>query len=109
MSKAKERIMSYRKINIDYVMTLALVNTKQERLLKKKKDECMRTRFSFTIKSQKIAIDFTFMGKKNYVPIGWSIRFPCDLRLEMHTDNPPSLVRFVPLLPLRQWLPSTTK
>ena len=37
MSKAKERIMSYRKINIDYVMTLALVNTKQERLLKKKK------------------------------------------------------------------------
>ena len=37
MNKAKERIMSYRKINIDYVMTLALVNTKQERLLKKKK------------------------------------------------------------------------
>lgn len=110
MSKAKERILPYRKINIDYIMTLALVNTKQERLLKKKKDECIRTHFSFTIKSQKIAIDLTFMGKNNYVPIGWSIQFPCDLRLEMHTaDNPPSLVRFVPLLPSRQCLPSTTK
>lgn len=37
MSKAKERILPYRKINIDYIMTLALVNTKQEKLLKKKK------------------------------------------------------------------------
>ena len=86
MSKAKERIMSYRKINIDYVMTLALVNTKQGRLLKKKKDECMRTRFSFTIKSQKIAIDLTFMGKRImyqlvgvydfYATLGWKCILP---------------------------------